>query len=685
MIKLKSLIDNSDLSAKEAATYENISDKMVRNRCKNGFYAGVRVVKSNGGRQYRIPISSLSLAAQKKHFQHPDAEDQAKETKSSSRMSIEEELDFIQSLPSFQRKHINLLLPHVRAVENLTWKQRQAYRLNHNMEHTEKSERLPGKSQFDEWVKKYKKKHDVRDLCKGYGQSRSKITDEWFKIYTAQRLNEQGPSAYQCWNRTRGILMKKDSDFDPETLPLFQSFERRFKKEYCPQERSLARLGPAKTDRIFGAYIDRNYKNLQSNAWWVADNHTIDIETDYNGQIGRPNVTVIQDMRSGLIVAHNLHFESSRSDHIMAAIADGIAEFGKPNGVLFDHGKDFVCKSITAEQRGLLCNLQIELKLAIVKNAKTKSVERWFKTLIDTLVKGCDGYTGGSVANRPERLKQTEKLNKLPTYEEIEEALPEYIKVYNHTRMTNKRLKNETPAEVFDRTRIPKISISHDALSQCFLKIGPDRSVGRNGIEDTYRGVKRIYYSPELVKYKGTHIKFYLTRDNKFLDEAFVYCSDNHNFICKAFAKPEINAIEEDSEKLACAIQVNSQENKRIRDRIKTGPALSITDTVKVLRLSAEADGGFKQMETENPPATLIQLTKHDYTLAEVKRQELEYTQNFSNSMPEPQKKEQRKLKFVPDGEEDIYGQNPSPQSYDLFKGGIDRDEYDHQQSIQGG
>ena len=95
------------------------------------------------------------------------------------------------------------------------------------------------------------------------------------------------------------------------------------------------------TDRC-SPYIERLYDNLHANDVWIADNHTLDIQSSSeDGKTHRLYITAFQDAKSGVLVGWNVT-ESLNSQSTILALRHGIMRFGIPKMVYFDNGREFL-------------------------------------------------------------------------------------------------------------------------------------------------------------------------------------------------------------------------------------------------------------------------------------------------------------------------------------------------------
>ena len=116
-----------------------------------------------------------------------------------------------------------------------------------------------------------------------------------------------------------------------------------------------------------------------------------------------PWVTVFRDAKTSKWLGWFLHADSPNSDHIFQAFYYGVLNFGIPEDVYLDNGKDYRCKDFAGGRTriikvkhkkdggSLIQNLGIHIHFALPYNAQTKPVERDFLKIKEFLSKGFVG------------------------------------------------------------------------------------------------------------------------------------------------------------------------------------------------------------------------------------------------------------------------------------------------------
>ncbi|MGN1085650.1 MAG: Mu transposase C-terminal domain-containing protein, partial [Porcipelethomonas sp.] len=250
-------------------------------------------------------------------------------------------------------------------------------------------------------------------------------------------LDDRQPTAAKCY---RGVIDWTE-EFYPElvsSIPSLRTFQRHIESDVQYAVKVLMRDGEkAFKDRCL-PYMIRLYDKLEANDCWIADNHTLDIQSlsDEN-TIHRLYLTAFLDAKSGVLVGWNIT-ETPNSQSTLLALRHAINRFGIPKCVYFDNGREFLThdvagmghrkrKNIADDPPTIIQRLGIEMKNALVRNAKAKPIERTFGTVKSQFSKAYTGYCGGTILERPESLKRRIKNGELPRDYEIRDFLDTWI------------------------------------------------------------------------------------------------------------------------------------------------------------------------------------------------------------------------------------------------------------------
>jgi hypothetical protein len=260
-----------------------------------------------------------------------------------------------------------------------------------------------------------------------------------------------------------------------------------------------------------------------------------------------------------------------------------VLNFGLPNDVYLDNGKDFRCKDFATGRKkqsvkivhngtkksSLLTNLGINVHFALPYNAQAKPVERDFLKIKNYLSKHCVGYRGGNVVERPEKLKYEIKNEKITGFDEFKTLFDDFIlNVLNKMPSNGKVLQGKSPDELWSEEFIVKKIISKDALKLFCMRTSKDISIGRNGVFDSQLQI--TYWAEWMIGFKGK--KVFLRRDVNAYQEAWVFDSTSEEFLGEANANQASSFLAQtpvEKSEYKKAIEQKKKEKKALQEYIK--------------------------------------------------------------------------------------------------------------------
>ena len=379
-----------------------------------------------------------------------------------------------------------------------------------------------------------------------HGNHKKALPDEVFAVFTSFYLDESRKSVCKCMELTEIYLKHEHKE---ELLPLAssQTFTREILRRIPPAALVLCREGmKACTDKML-PFIHRTYEDLQSNDIWVCDNHTFDVFIN-DGEHEKPirvYLTAFQDVRSRKFVGWYVTLNPS-SSATLVALRRAIEKYGIPKRILSDNGREFLTFDIGGrgfrksrkpgkdehEIPTILQNLGIEFTTAMVRNARAKIIERAFLDVKNGFSKMFEGYTGGTVAERPERLRKTGKdADNFILLPEFIKYVDLYIEgIFNKHKHYGVGMNGRTPDRVYADCLAEQRIATPEQLNLMMLRNTRMQKVTRDGVYVTLYGEKVPFNSPELNFY---HInrKVYVRYNPDDLREARVY-DDQDRFLC---------------------------------------------------------------------------------------------------------------------------------------------------------
>lgn len=373
------------------------------------------------------------------------------------------------------------------------------------------------------------------------------LSDEVWNVFIYYYLDQSKKTVTECIRLTETYFKKHlEQGGRMPYIASNDTFSRAILERIPAPVLKYEREGQKAYQDACGPYISRYYDDLQSNDIWVCDNHTFDIFVD-DGESVKPvrvYLTGFLDVRSRKMVGWFVTNTPS-SQATLYALRRGIEHYGIPKRILADNGREFLTHDIGGrghrksadwghEAPTILQNMQIEFRTALVKNAKAKIIERAFREVKECFSRLFDGYTGGTTAERPERLKKTGKYAKNFTpLEDFVRYVDKYIEgIFNYTASSGIGMNGKTRNEVYAANLIEKRMATREQLNLMLLRNSKPVTVQRVGVTLPLYDTKIFFNSAELL---FNHIgkKVYFRFDPDDLKEVRVY-DEQDRFLCMA-------------------------------------------------------------------------------------------------------------------------------------------------------
>lgn len=322
-----------------------------------------------------------------------------------------------------------------------------------------------------------------------------------------------------------------------EDLPSRETVRVFLAQQISPAMKALAREGQREYRERMSPYLRRMYTDIFANQIWVGDTAILDVEAQNDIYPELPDhtplrirLTAFEDFRSRKIVGATFSVEGS-SISITAAMLRGILQFGLPEMIYVDNGKDYkkVAKGadrgldvhpLTAddfaviEEKGLLARLGIGVTHCIPRHPQSKHVERFFRTLHARFDAVHSTYTGGSPATRPDRTeaammlhrrllkKGRAELSRHPYASRIVSGCLSWIEEYNARPHQGEGMDGRSPNEVFDQEINPAQRPTPDFAALAILMAEYDR----RQVHECAVALNRRRYTPRTEDRMAWHI-----------------------------------------------------------------------------------------------------------------------------------------------------------------------------------
>ncbi|MDI3547917.1 MAG: putative transposase [Halanaerobiales bacterium] len=327
-----------------------------------------------------------------------------------------------------------------------------------------------------------------------------------------------------------------------------------------PQVKIALREGKTAFKNKVLPYIERDRTLLKSNEVWVGDHRQFDVFVLMeDGSIKAPWLTAWLDMRSSVFVGYTITLNPNLNT-IMESFGRAIEEYGAPEHIIIDNGKDYRAKifaggrvkesekKISYDQdqaTSMIEALKITPHFAIPFNARAKIIEPTFKIVKDTFDRKFKTFRGGNVQERKESLEDIlkDKSNIIP-FEDFKETFAKWLDVDYHERpQTGEAMNGKSPRVVYKNNLKKTRWISEKDLAFLMTKSPGTRKVRRNGIQL----FNQNYTSPELAQYYGQDVIVRYKSDD--LTKVYI-CDLKDNLICMAYAIEKSHPIFADEKQM---------------------------------------------------------------------------------------------------------------------------------------
>lgn len=435
-----------------------------------------------------------------------------------------------------------------------------------------------------------------------HGNHKKAIPDKVFDIFEYFYLDQSRKSIQLCITLTELEIRQHPDKYDQSLLPLASqaSFVREVERSIPVPVLKYFRLGEKAFKDECGNYIERSYDDLHSNDIWVCDNHTFDVFVN-NGESGKPvrvYLTGFLDVRSRKMVGWYVT-DAPSSDATLQALRRGITAYGIPKRIYSDNGREFLTHDIGGrgfrksartdehEPPTILQHLQIEFRTALVKNARAKIIERAFLEIKESFSKLFEGYTGGNILERPERLKAMGKkadnfiiLDDFSRY--VDTFLSGWFNKQNHSGTgMNGKSRDEVYAACLYEQRLA----TPEELNLMMMRTTRMQTVNR-GVKIKFYDEDIRFYSDELIM-QHDHEKVYVRYNPDDLAQVRIYDGQDR-FLCTAKQQPKLSYFASKDE-----VGERMRENRMLEKTVrayKKQKGIEADDVLELIMREAESN-----------------------------------------------------------------------------------------------
>lgn len=414
----------------------------------------------------------------------------------------------------------------------------------------------------------------------------SKIDENLWQCYLYYYLDQAQHPQRACYDYTAEWA----AQYHPELLPMpaYTTFARHIKSDLADPVKTLGRCGEKAYKDKYGLYIRRVYDNMQSNDYWIADNHTFDVMVGEKPH--RLYLTAFMDARSGIFTGCYVTSAPS-SQATLIALRKGILQYGIPKNIYVDNGREFLTfdvgglghrakksKKDKFTPPPIFERLGIKMTNAIVRNAKAKIIERRFLDVKNRLSRLFESYTGGSVSEKPEQLKQVLKQGNIvddAEFTKIVNEVLEYCFNYDIYNGSVSKDKGKRKIDIYNEYLIEKREAAEEDLNLMLMRSSRAVKVSRRGVTLNISGKKLDYYNDELLmNWQGKQV--YYRYDPENLGSVRVYDLDNRYITTADCGNKTVAEYGSNKEKISDAMREIRRQEKMVKEALKSNTVVAL-------------------------------------------------------------------------------------------------------------
>lgn len=320
------------LTVAEAANLKGCKTQYIQKLCKNGKLSCTIELNDKNRPKYLIPLSSLPEDLQAQYYSRKRQEAGLEPIKAEEKQPSNSVKKAFEDFSEAERADIAMwsgIIQEWQSCRTKFAKKTEADKLfitKFKLEHPNTP------ISMDILYRKYAayKEGDLAGILGKRGGSNkesSSIPPEAWDYFRYLYLSENKPTVSRCYELMSDWVM----EFYPHLalkIPHERSFRRHIKSDIPQAVLIYMRDGDkAMKDKCL-PYISRMYDKLHANDVWIADNHTLDIQSyDGNGTIHRLYLTAFLDAKSGVMIGWNIT-ETPNSQSTILTLRHGIMRFG---------------------------------------------------------------------------------------------------------------------------------------------------------------------------------------------------------------------------------------------------------------------------------------------------------------------------------------------------------------------
>jgi hypothetical protein len=335
---------------------------------------------------------------------------------------------------------------------------------------------------------------------RGGGRSGDVVSPDAFEFFKSLYLTQQRKTIKSCW---RDTIYMANSEKEDWTVPPYAAMARYVQKAIPYAVQVLYREGIAAYEAKCSPYILTDPDSVEPGQVWIGDHHKCNCFIRHRNKWIRPWVTAWMDMRSRTMVGWDVNAGPNQVT-IMQAFKRAAQEFGPPDSVKIDNGKDYDSEMWTGTTKlrrrkaaaagyidektaaGLYAMMDVGVSFSIPYHPQSKAIERFFDTLDIQIITSMTTYCGKDSTRVPDDLNNKFKserfIDKAMGLEDFASLIGKYMAVYNTNSHTGRGMDGRSPNEVMS-TRTSKRVLAAGVLDLVARCWSGELKIGKNGVK----------------------------------------------------------------------------------------------------------------------------------------------------------------------------------------------------------
>ncbi len=604
------------LTVKQAAEKLKLNEGHIRRLCASGDLLGA----ARKGKSWQIPVSA-----------HPDL-------RGALAPAVKDDPEELLKVPLPKRQQATERLGLLKQMEKYIG----GY-LNHGGNRTDAIAcfaDMQGCSvrSLTRWSKRYREQGILGLVdARGGRTDDDSISPEAWDIFKDMWLDQRRLSVPTCY---KNLVYLNHSQQQNWQLPSERNMYRLIHERIPMPAQVLHREGMEAYNAKCAPYIITDREAIEPGSVWIGDHHQCNCWVRNQGRWIRPWLTAWEDMRSRALVGYCVTASPNQST-IMLAFRKGCQDYGPPESVKIDNGKDYdsqMWTGTTKKQRqkkrgkvlddqqcqaiiGLYAMMNIDVSFSIPYHPQSKAIERFFDSFDRQLIKSFDTYCGKGTHAKPDTLNDYLKTDKaIAAADDLESfaaKVDRYLKVYNS--QPHSANKGQTPASVMS-TRQSRRVIADGTMDLLLQVWSGELTIGKNGVK--FEGNWYGQFNPELLRRQGQKVR--VSYDPDDITEVRVFTKD-FEFITTATQHELEQYGKVHQSSLREAMKQKRKAAKDMKSYRKTTRIanMRLSDlTIEAAEHAAQLTEQDQQQRTPQPPTIKPVQTPLDNAVTDVKRKE---------------------------------------------------------------